>query len=298
LDVPGFRREGVGVEGVMLAAFLAGLRHGFDIDHVVAIGDITSSQLTRRRRLALATLYAAGHAVVLFVLGALAASLGSRVPGSLNAVMGRAIGATLIVLGLYVLYSLVRFRAVVRMRSRAVLLLLALRRVVAWLKRTPPQTVLIEHTHEHAAAGHHHRSGTEEERPQRGALLTRTHAHRHVHLVEAPSDPFADYGPGTAAIVGMIHGVGAETPTQILLFATTAGVAGTSWALAIVACFVVGLFLGNTVLAVAAAAGFDVTERVPALYLVLVALAAFVSLAVGVAYVADRPEFLPALLGG
>jgi hypothetical protein len=32
-----------------------------------------------------------------------------------------------------------------------------------------------------------------------------------------PEDPFVNYGRGTALFVGMIHGVGAETPSQVLL---------------------------------------------------------------------------------
>ncbi len=289
------------MDGVILATFLAGLRHGFDIDHVVAISDIASSQLTRRRRLGLATLYASGHAIVLFALGALAASAGEHIPESLNAFMGRAIGATLIALGMYVLYSVVRFGRAVRLRSRAVLLFVALRRTVAWLKRTPRQTVRIEHTHEHAvdsAHHHHHVAASDEGGAGGSAVLTKTHAHRHVHLVEAAADPFADYGAGTATAVGMIHGVGAETPTQILLFATAAGVAGTAWGLAIVACFVGGLFVGNSILALAAAAGFDVSERVPHIYVGVVVATAFVSVTVGAAFLADRADLLPAFLGG
>ncbi len=286
------------MDGVIVAAFFAGLRHGFDIDHVVAISDITSSQLTRRRRLALATLYAAGHALVLFVLGAVAASVGRRIPQSVNAFMGRAIGATLIALGVYVLYSVVRFRRSVRLRSRAVLLLIALRRTTAWLKRSAPQTVRIEHTHEHPVGAHHHVAAVEEGGTPVSSVLTKTHAHRHVHVVEAPADPFADYGAWTAAAVGVIHGVGAETPTQILLFATAAGVAGTAWGLAIVACFVGGLFVGNSILALATAAGFDVTERVPLLYLGVVVAIAVISVTVGAAFLVDRPELLPGFLGG
>ncbi len=53
-------------------------------------------------------------------------------------------------------------------------------------------------------------------------MATRTHTHTtHTH-----SDAFMNYGTGTSLAVGMLHGVGAETPTQVLIFLTAAGAGG------------------------------------------------------------------------
>lgn len=304
---------------MLIAVFFAGLRHGFDLDHIAAITDITSSQMERRRAIVLGTVYAIGHAVALVVLGGLAVLAGQRIPESLDEVMGRIIGATLIVLGIYVVYSLVRFGRDAQLRSRWMLVLAGLKRTVAWLRRAPVREVEIEHAHEHPVEGHHH--GYDELHPPAahlptavtpaagsavstaapstaGAVATATHAHPHRHIVRAPADPFTEYGIGTCLGIGMIHGVGAETPSQVVLFTTAAGVTGAIGGVAVLAAFVIGLFLGNTILVVASSAGFSQGQRLPAIYLVLAAATAVVSIGVGLLYVFNRPDLLPTFLGG
>ena len=66
--------------GLILTTFGFGFRHGIDWDHLAAIGDITGSQTESRRSMFLATLYAVGHAVVVFVLGFVAIVLAERLP--------------------------------------------------------------------------------------------------------------------------------------------------------------------------------------------------------------------------
>ena len=53
--------------GLVAAAFGFGFRHGIDWDHIAALTDISSSQDSRRRSMAYCTLYALGHALVVFV---------------------------------------------------------------------------------------------------------------------------------------------------------------------------------------------------------------------------------------
>ncbi len=55
----------------------------------------------------------------------------------------------------------------------------------------------------------------------------------------------------TAWVVGMIHGLGAETPTQLLLFAAAAGVTSAAKGVALVLIFVAGLVISNTVIILA-----------------------------------------------
>jgi high-affinity nickel-transport protein len=113
-----------------------------------------------------------------------------------------------------------------------------------------------------------------------------------------PPDPFIEYGTRTSFLVGMVHGVGAETPTQVLLFSTAAGVAGTAGGVALLSAFVFGLLLGNTILAFATATGFAAGRKVPYLYMAFAALTALISIYVGATYVLARPDLLPGLLGG
>src|SRR5213592_1767746 len=64
--------------GFLITAFLFGFRHGIDWDHIAAITDITGSQDDRSQALVFGTLYALGHALVVFVIGVGAIVLGQR----------------------------------------------------------------------------------------------------------------------------------------------------------------------------------------------------------------------------
>ena len=108
---------GFGV-ALVLTAFGLGVRHGVYWDHLAAIGDLTSTGTGRRRSLVLATLYAVGHAVVIVILGSLAVLAGDYIPATLDSLMGRVVGVTLLALGGYVLYGLIRHGRSFRMRSR------------------------------------------------------------------------------------------------------------------------------------------------------------------------------------
>lgn len=286
--------------GIVVAVFFAGLRHGFDIDHIAAIGDITSSQTDRRRSFGLSVTYALGHMLVLFVLGLAAVFAGQSISAAVDSVAGRIIGFTLVALGLYVVYSLIRFRRDFRMRSRWMLVVAGARRALAWIR--PPKTVVIEHDHDHGHDGGHEHAHAGDDESGRGrgglAVMMKTHRHTHRHVLSAPADPFTEYGVKTSFLVGMVHGVGAETPTQVLLFTTAAGVAGSLGGVLLVASFVVGLFLGNAILAVVTLLGFAAGKKVPLVYMGLAGTTALLSVYIGLAYLLDSPEILPGFLGG
>jgi high-affinity nickel permease len=60
--------------------------------------------------------------------------------------------------------------------------------------------------------------------------------------------------------IGLIHGIGVETPTQLLLFTTIAGLTASQFGIAIVLAFSIGLFITHILLAligVVAADGFS-----------------------------------------
>lgn len=287
---------------LVLTLFLMGFRHGFDLDHIAAITDISSSAVPRRRSLVLATAYILGHATVLIVLGGLAVVAGRSVPPVVDSVMGRVVGFTLLVLGGYVVYSLVRFRRDFSLQSRSMLILAGIKRSSAWLRGSRISTVEIEHEHPHSTRGHHHageglgRSGISTAGVQ--LLTAKTHTHAHKHVVEVPPDPFEEYGFRTCIGVGVIHGISGETPSQLLLFTSAAHFTGWLGGMSLVLAFVAGLLLGNTVLAVAISAGFARGMRLPLAYMVLAASTAILSVVVGMLYLLGRPDLLPALWGG
>lgn len=285
--------------GVLVGTLLAGIRHGFDIDHVAAIGDIASSQQHRRRSFFLATTYALGHMVVVLALGAAAVIAGVRISALTDSIATRVIGLTLIALGGYVVYSLIRFRRDFRIMSRWMLVTAGVRRVLLWIR--PPPHVVIEHEHEHGP-GHHAHAHQQvipptTTAPAAAPVATVTHAHPHQHVVEGPSDPFTEYSGATSFLVGIVHGVGAETPTQMLLFTTAAGVAGAWGGGVVVVTFVAGLFLGNLLLTALTVSGFAAGRRMPLLYIGLAATTAAASIWIGAIYLLGRTDLLPWLLG-
>ena len=76
----------------------------------------------------LATCYTLGHGAVVFALGLAAVVFAERLPSGVDTVMERVVGATLLLLGVYVLVSLARHGREFRMRSRWMLVIAAGRR--------------------------------------------------------------------------------------------------------------------------------------------------------------------------
>jgi ABC-type nickel/cobalt efflux system permease component RcnA len=273
---------------LVATAFALGFRHGFDWDHLAALGDIAASQESCRRSMLLATLYALGHAAVAFVIGATFIVASARLPEAVGEVMERFVGAMLVALGVFVLVSWARNGRDLRMPNRGVLLLAAFRR----LRRRRPAPVVIEHEHEHPMGEHHHELESEVvgAGPQRTVA---THRHRHRHVVAMPDDPLPTYGAGVTLGIGMIQGIGFETPTQALVFVTAAGAGSRAAGLLVLACFLVGLFAANTVVAVASTLGFTGAGSRARLYATASLLAAGASLALGLLYVFGMGDFMP-----
>ncbi len=294
--------------GVVVTTFGIGFRHGFDWDHIAAIGDITQSGATKRRAIFLSTLYAIGHAAVVFVLGLLAIAAGSRLPAGFDEAMGRVVGVTLVALGIYVLVGVARDGGEFRMQSRWMLVIRAGRRLAQRRSQRKAAdhegVVVVEHDHPHDPGQHHEHEealslATPEPRSGRTWGMFReagVHRHPHRHVARLPDDPFADYGVVSTTAIGMLHGIGAETPTQVLVLTTAAGVAGITGGLLVLTSFLGGLFCANTFVALASAFGLR-RSRSSAVYAVLSVFIAIGSIAVGLLFVFGRDTALPVLFG-
>lgn len=275
--------------GLLLTAFWFGFRHGIDWDHIAAITDITSSQEDRRRSIWYGTLYVLGHAAVVLVLGVLAILAGDRLPESVDDVMGRVVGVTLILLGVYVFVSLVQHGRDFRLRSRWMLLFTGIRRGARWVREhatSNGRLALLEQDEEiggdptrwhhghHGRPGHHHHRGGD----QHEAMM--------------------NYGRGTAFSVGMLHGVGAETPTQVLIFLAAAGAGGVAAGIAVLVVFLVGLVAANSVITVGSVAGFLSATRNFGVYAAVAVITGIFSLAIGGLFVLGLDSVLPAFFSG
>jgi high-affinity nickel-transport protein len=288
--------------GLVATAFGLGFRHGIDWDHIAALTDITGSQESGRTSMVLATLYALGHALVVFVLGVLAIVASAQIPHWLDDTMGRVVGATLLALGVYVIVSFVRHGREFRMRSRWMLVFAGVRRAVRWTAQRrggARELIVITHEHDHPAGEAHDADHTRAAVHAGASTATAIrHSHLHHHIGTLPDDPFPSYGRRTALAVGALHGIGAETPTQILLFLAAARAGGAATGVALLICFLVGLVVSNTVIALTAAFGFLSASRNFRIYATISLVTAAFSLAVGTLFLLGHASFLPALAGG
>jgi high-affinity nickel-transport protein len=110
----------------------------------------------------------------------------------------------------------------------------------------------------------------------------------HVHAAE-------QYGPKTAYTIGLIHGIGAETGTQVLIIATAVGAGTKAMGLAALLAFVAGLLISNFFVTVATASGFVSARRRQTVYVVAGLLAAMFSLVIGLAFLLQAGGLLPDL---
>jgi high-affinity nickel-transport protein len=283
---------------LIATAFVLGFRHGFDWDHLAALGDIAASQDSRRRSMLLATMYALGHAVVAFAIGAAVIVASARLPEPVGAVMERLVGVTLVALGVWVIVSWARGQRP-RMAGRGALLLAGFRRL-----RPRPAPVIIEHEHEHPRTEphdhdpqlvHEHDHDHEIVRVGRAPVASGapTHRHRHTHVAALPDDPLPTYGGGVALGVGMLHGIGFETPTQALVFVTAVGAGSRAAGLLVLACFLAGLLVANSLVAALSTLSFTGARGRSRIYAVASLVAAAASLVVGIVYLVGLGDVLP-----
>jgi hypothetical protein len=284
------------------AAVAFGFRHGFDWDHIAALTDLTGSQTNCRRSMCLATLYALGHATMVLVLGSAAILFMEQVPGSVDVAMERLVGVSLISLALWMAWTALRTGGAPPLRSRWMLLIEGARRV---MRRRPSVDVpiVIEHSHVHDHSqpmhGHTHRTGGHGDHDHGGGPtdLVVQHRHLHRHVAVVPHDPFTTYGTWSSFGVGLLHGVGAETPTQIVVFAAAANASGRPASIGLLVCFILGLLVSNSLVAAASTFGFAriVGNRIVTATLAAVTVA--FSLAVGTLLLLGEGAVLPPMLG-
>ncbi len=272
--------------GLVVAAFFLGLRHGIDWDHIVAISDIAATQESKGRGFFVGTLYVIGHASVVILLGIGAIALGATVPDWLDAAAGRIVGVTLIVLGVVVVITLIVERGKFRARSRWMILFDWSRKIFG--RSSEPTT----HSHEHAAIEGAHHEGSEVAVDGTSRLSAPTHTHEHTHLTDD------EYTNKAALGIGAIHGVGAETPTQVVVFLAAASAGGVWAGIAVLFVFVFGLAIANSVITTASVFGFSLASRNQAVQIAFGAFTAAMSIGIGVLFLTGNDGILPPFFAG
>lgn len=211
----------------------------------------------QRPALLLGTLYALGHGTVVAILGLSAILARNFLPDWIDPIMERVVGATLILLAAYLFYAVYRFfRGGDGFRLRS-----------RWMLVFAGIRSLLGWLQAKARHERHH---------------------QHVGAAEG-------YGPRAAFTVGMIHGIGAETGTQVLVIASAVGAATKAMGVAALLGFVAGLLISNSILTVASTAGFLSAQRRQMVYVLVGLLAGSFSLVVGTIFLLQSGAVLPDL---
>jgi high-affinity nickel permease len=293
--------------GLIGTALVLGIRHGFDWDHLAAITDVTSTTATaehaelhhetehaatsphqhahggpaelaahetgehdephddvakpsladeQRRAMLLGTLYALGHAAMVAALGLLALLFGAVLPDWVDTVMGPVVGATLVFLGIWVFISLYQYARHGReFRLRSRWMLVFDSVRFAWRR-----------------------------------FQAWLHGHEHVDPMEMSS-----YGVRTAFGVGMIHGIGAETGTQVILIASIGLASSQGLGIPMMIAFIVGLLISNSIVVLITATGFIASRFRERLYVAIGVVAGTFSLVIGTVFLLGLDGQLPSL---
>ena len=204
---------------LLLTGLIVGMKHGIDWDHIAAISDITSTQSRTRNGIFMSFLYGLGHAFVVATIALGLLVMSTSLPSGIDKIMENVVGLTLVILGIYVLYSLHKKKGDdFRLLPRWALVANIVLNSFGWIK----------------------------------AKVTNTDR-KHYHVLKN------GYGNRASYLIGMIHGVGAETPSQMLLFAMTinTGVsASKEFGVMIILAYSLGLVMANTIMGGLGAYGF------------------------------------------
>tara|TARA_B100000686_G_scaffold319489_1_gene370292 strand:+ start:971 stop:1822 length:852 start_codon:yes stop_codon:yes gene_type:complete len=277
---------------LLVSAFGFGIRHGFDWDHIAAISDIATSEKNQRKAFSLATAYAFGHAAVVVGLGIGIILADFTIPDSVDTTMMYLIGGSLIALGVWVLVSVVVQGENFRLRSRWMIIrdgaFRGLQRVRTSSKG---RTISIEHEHAHLHQQnmevHDH---THENNLPLEIDVNSSHQHSHRHEIHIESSAMEN---STARGVGILHGIGLETPTQIAIFVATTQASGKLGGLLILSAWVVGLLIANSSIAIVSVSTSNWLQQHVNVYRYIAAGVGLLSLIVGILVCIEQDSLLP-----
>lgn len=245
------------LDAALGSCLVLGLRHGFDYDHLAAISDITAVQRSWQSGLRLGMTYALGHAFTVATLGIAVLQLHMGLPQGLDHWTERLIGLTLILLGLGVVAGILRKDV------------------------------------------HGHRHGRIESRLAiaiNGVLWMVWRVRRLWNSAAPRPERFQwMYNGKSVFLIGVLHGVGAETPSQLALFFLTANLGGTSRGLLGLAAFAIGLVAMNALMTASMGGAFRATGHHPRFYHAIAWTGAAYSCIIGIIFLFGISDRLPTL---
>ncbi|MFZ0394464.1 MAG: hypothetical protein WCF17_16930 [Terracidiphilus sp.] len=246
------------LDAALGSCLVLGLRHGFDYDHLAAISDITAVQRNWRSGLRLGVTYALGHACMVAALGVMVLEMRVGLPQGLDHWTERLIGLTLILLGIGVVAGILR-----------------------------------------KDAHGHHQHGRIESRLAIGinGLLWAAWRMRRLWNREAPQPERFQwlYTGKSVFAIGMLHGIGAETPSQLALFFLAKSLGGTGNGMMGLAAFCLGLVAMNGLMTASLGGAFKRGAFHPRFYHAIAWTGAVYSFGIGLIFLFGISSRLPQL---
>lgn len=121
---------------------------------------------------------------------------------------------------------------------------------------------------------------------------------RNAFYAQPRPEPFYwSYSGKSAFLIGAVHGLGAETPSQLVLFLLAANLGGTGRGLLGIGMFIGGLLTMNAIMTASASGIFKFSADKPVVIHTITALSAGYSLCVGAIFMLGASGMLPALTG-
>jgi hypothetical protein len=117
----------------------------------------------------------------------------------------------------------------------------------------------------------------------------------HDHDVQRPADTAWNYSSKSVLMIGVVHGLGAETPSQLMIFLLAANLGGIGKGFLGLTMFIAGLLVMNTMMTASAVGLFGFSSRLPRFQFVVTALTAVYSLVVGALFLFGSSGLLPPL---
>lgn len=245
------------LDAALGSCLVLGLRHGFDYDHLAAISDITAVQRNWMSGLRLGMTYALGHAFTVAALGIAVLQMHVGLPESLDHWTERLIGLTLIVLGIGVVAGILRKDSHGHHNSRIESRLAIAINGLLW------------------AAWRVRRSfNSSLPQPQRFQWI---------------------YTGKSVFLIGLLHGIGAETPSQLALFFLAKSLGGTTNGMMGLLAFCIGLVAMNALMTASIGGAFKTGAFHPRFYRAIAWMGAAYSFIIGVIFLFGISGRLPQL---
>jgi high-affinity nickel permease len=219
-----------------LLAVLIGMRHGMDGDHVAAIADMVGSEQQKRKQVSLGIMYALGHGTIVLIVGLISSFIGVELPQTTRQLLEVLVSLTLIILGGFILYSLLQQKREYEYKSRLKIVYESMVKLMTKMK------------------------------------------------VEFKGNRLSSMQLGivSAFLIGIIHGIGVESPTQVVLLTNAVDLNNLAAATMQLILFVLGLLISTVCITFCLTWGFLKAKLKRQLYFLLGSITGIYSLGLGV----------------